>query len=500
MAKIKVLDFAKNVEYNRKRLVSFLNNNGEGISENVSLSKVVDTAISSNITESANKQAHRVRWFQPDGEIVKEEWVKTGSSATIPESPIFDDTYLEFVEWVHPASIENITRNVDCGAVYRVRADEQGRRWTHLFMDLNSDTLFLQFKIIISSDTVAGTLWVDWGDGATEEFNNQTTTSISVEHTYSEEGQYLIKMYCNYNMWSIVPQSYGLLQSSAHSTRIKKLYWGDNIKVTSFSSSYGGGSPLQVLIFPSTENDLPSRGLYQFIGNTLIIPKNIHLTNNVLYANGSLRTVILPNDAPQPSGELFNNASKNSVVQDCVIPDSWTIIRASFMSGQMALSSIEIPKNIKTVKSNAFKDCPALTKIIFEEKSDGVTLEAQINGSGDSTRALEYVKLPDYIVEMKPNSISGLGIKEFVLPSNFNHSITISSPNLTKSCIYDIVMRLKDNTGEDPKTLFVAYTVYQYMRNTFVNLFGEIVSKGEDGVESLLDILINKNWTVSSEN
>ena len=99
MANIKLLDFTKDVETNRRRLIQNVRKKGGIVNDSDSLSRVVDANNNLNIPDAQDNHPnqHEVRWFDGDGTLLKTEWVEHGGTATPPEkTPNLDSQRLTF--------------------------------------------------------------------------------------------------------------------------------------------------------------------------------------------------------------------------------------------------------------------------------------------------------------------------------------------------------------------------------------------------------------------
>ena len=123
----------------------------------------------------------RVRFYDCDGTILKEEWVNKGEDATPPATPNFDPDRLTFRAWNH--SYTNIQGNTSTGALYTVNDHA-----IYYFVEVNPLALSVSTSYYASTE---GT--VDWGDGTVETLP-AATSSTTLSHTYSTAGKYMIKI------------------------------------------------------------------------------------------------------------------------------------------------------------------------------------------------------------------------------------------------------------------------------------------------------------------
>ena len=119
MAKIKVIDFLKNVEYNRQQLMNYCKDMGIVLPENTSLTALIQTVINNKAENVANK--HLVRFFDLDGTCLYSQYVEDGGSVIPPKSPNFDSEHLVFKNWQSALGIDTfngIFEDIDYGALY----------------------------------------------------------------------------------------------------------------------------------------------------------------------------------------------------------------------------------------------------------------------------------------------------------------------------------------------------------------------------------------------
>jgi len=126
-----------------------------------------------------------VRYIDFDGTVLKQQKVLSGQNATPPTPPTHE--YLTFNKWKGAST--GITYSKDIGAVY----DTTDTNKTYVFITVNSIIgLSPTIKLNRSNTNL---ITIDWGDGQTS--TNSTTGTITLNHTYSVSGDYVITIDCS---------------------------------------------------------------------------------------------------------------------------------------------------------------------------------------------------------------------------------------------------------------------------------------------------------------
>ena len=125
-----------------------------------------------------------VRFIDYDGTILKEKRVDSGGSVTPPTAPIHDG--LTFDEWT--ATSINVTSNLNIGATYYTT---DGKTMLYLRSTVASGL----DVVLYLSKSDGSTLTVDWGDGGANSTFTDTGNFNTGIHTYSNYGDYEVKMW-----------------------------------------------------------------------------------------------------------------------------------------------------------------------------------------------------------------------------------------------------------------------------------------------------------------
>lgn len=505
MSKIKFLDFAKNVEYNRKKLINVARSTGVPVEDNYSLSSVTEV-LNTLADKPLPENTFKIRWVGPDKEYAT-TFVKQGEQAIPPITPNFDEERLEFIGWTETSDTTNVQKDIDCGAMYRVKADENGRRWTHLFCSFDTDS-GLSVTIPYNKLTADSLLIVDWGDETIEEITESATGTLT--HTYSDYGNYVIKLWCDKSGWKLnTSSSTFMLGKQAVCYALYKFYWGDNLTQTDylFFRCYA----LRTVIFPTTLSTLGGSSwfYYNVALCNVIIPTGVTVLDGTRCFSDKygLVNLILPNTLTYIGGFTDPAYLSNVILPDSL--ETWWYLTA--FSG---VSKVNVPKGVKSIQ---FSTARQLNEITFEKDSElieftsfnayslkhldltNVTKLTRFTGLTGSY-ALEKVILPQ-VINPEITSIafsSAISLKTIVLPQDFNCALNLGrSAGLDLTSIIDLALKLKDNTNAATKTLTLSFFLKASLNNLYINELGEYRYCAADGFTPILEYIVNKNWTLS---
>lgn len=512
MSKISAIDFANNVEYNRKRLIQHCRDNGLKINENEPLDNVV--AINGQINISQPVDTFIVEFKDLDGnDFVPPQYVKKGESAVIPEGyPELDSEYLEFVEWAVSGGddLTNVERDILCLPHYQTKYDEMsGQRPTYLICYFDDGGLSPTLNFYTATNT-----YIDWGDGT-----EPISATSSKTHTYANAGWYTIKIYGE--KYAIGGNtSYGSFTTATYRYSLRKAYLSENVYT------------------------LPSHMFYNCNSlKYIVIPYNIIESLPMGFCSNSacLLSVVLPKGITN----TVNNREKGhfagcQTLKNIIIPQGLKVIGSGMFRGCLSLEKISLPNSVKSLADYAFYQCAKMKSINGIENienfnnyclngcncvesinlSDNIT---NINGSAfaECTK-LSSVSIPNTVVSIGEYAFSSTMLKEITIPSSvmtigtgifnscynlknvilyqdFNISgLSFTYSQLSDTCLVDIANKLKDNSNDTSKTISFGKSFnYLNIKSIYLNEYGERVDEGTDGALSWLEFVQNKNWTVS---
>ena len=547
---VDVLDFAKSVESDRKRLVNIVKKHNPTVNQNAPLSEVV-TKVSSLISEPSNLDTtkHRVRWININGDIIRTDYVDDGVSVIPPDPDTFncDPDYLEFDYWTTTSDITNVQKDIDCGTIYKTKADDENKRWTYLFIHLPDDGVTI--TIPFSKGSQLTDFYIDWGDGSAIE-SPVDVASGTLSHTYTNAGNYVIKCWCSYLNWFFnTSSSTYLLGSQALNKYIYKLFYGENIIPsqynfnycsylnyislsnnfpTSMPSGFLNKCPIIALILPTTITKISSSCFYESYGLTqLVLPQNISITSSSLLAHTYLDDVILPDGLTSIYSQLFYNSSGggNSRLRRIFIPKSVTSIGSSAFNGNTALCDIRFEKNstLKTIGDRAFASCNALRELILPTSVTTISGQYTFMYAGvtkfNSEELVNWVNatngpifenmkiktltiLPTLVNFYNTTFIHLKYLEELILYNDFDLNISLNGMwRLSDNCLINIADWLKDNSGNSDIVRTIGFTscLIHKLNDIRINTSGER-SYDKENSKSLVEVIQDKNWTISWTN
>ena len=138
----------------------------------------------------------------------------------------------------------------------------------------------------------------------------------------------------------------------------------------------------------------------------------------------TLPTKVTINDTEQDITILGDAFKSNTAITSVTIPEGYTSIGISALSGCSGLTSITIPSSLQTVGATAFQNCTKLTTVNFTENESG-TLKF-MNKVFDGCTALASINLPVQTTSVYDNGNIFTGCTAL-------KNITVSSGNPTYS-------------------------------------------------------------------
>lgn len=504
-----ILDFAKDVDFNRKRLISNIREKGGFINDTDTLSTAVSINNTLQINTASDNNKHRVRWIDIDGTILKTEYVAHNGKVSVPDTPTYDSKHLEFVEWVYNGDLNNITEDLDCGAIYRPIADENGIRWTHIYIYLDAYT-GLDISLKYRKNSTSNILYIDWGDGIIEEVTSAASGAVS--HTYSNYGEYIVKVYSNYKGFTLN----GTTQTASIITPtncVTRFYIGDNLGTMSIEymrcleivSIYGWATVGYVLglncnylktifiptnitavnfslgvwadcnckiILHSNITKIGNKTFTSYAGN-LSLPKNLTEIGYGVFNYCTLKYIEIPEGISKLTG---GTASGNGIFEECHNLEEVSIKNSNLYEigprtfyNCKSLTKLNLPANITAVGNNAFDRCMQLESIILP------------NAHSIGNNAFYYCR----------------SLKTLVLPNEFDCDLYLfRCVSLSDETLCNIAYWLKDNTGSTPKTITFSACLHKKLNTLYLNNLGDIVAETDSTAIPLIQYIQNKNWTI----
>jgi len=341
---------------------------------------------------------YRVRFYDIDGTVLKEQFVNEGNDASPPETPNIDPTYLVFAEWNQ--DFTNVDRDIEVGAMYDTIDGK-----TYIFIRL-TDTTGLQPTLDLNK-TTGDTLTVDWGDSTTDTTSTNGNQTVQKTAAYAAIGDYVISIDCagEYRNRINVP----LFDSDPYRSSVLKVYMGSTMTVQNtcfsnlFSISYISLEKsivfaAQVNIFNTCSSilhcnipknstgfstnffnacrrlksisyspTLTTLGASPFLscGSLQYIDlKNItSLTNSSLRNFGIRQDIVFPSTITNTGTDTFNGSAQ--ITSITVAGSALTTIGNTAFAGISSVTSLEFPSSVTSIGTNSFANNQQILEYTF---------------------------------------------------------------------------------------------------------------------------------------
>lgn len=218
--------FALHVAEQQNKLIKNLKDKGIELPKDTSLASAIDNTkkLDKQTYQPSPEEGWEVIYYDIDGTILKEERLRSGE---IPNPPVasYDNDRLTFDGWADLP--EKANGPIYALATYVTTTDE-----TYIDISVGTSLSYTLVNFTNKSTDFS----VDWGDG---------TVDTSTTHTYTEEGEYTIKITGTFTHKNCI---------ITNPSTIKKLYYAKNISVVSDHNQTGifvGCSNLEVIVMPS---------------------------------------------------------------------------------------------------------------------------------------------------------------------------------------------------------------------------------------------------------
>ena len=184
---------------------------------------------------------------------------------------------------------------------------------------------------------------IDWGDNSTHSIVTGTRlfNQIRTQHTYSQPGNYTIKIHVNSGSFAFYgTYAYPLLNNNnstnayyniIYSSKVKSIRIGENCSIGYFAFN----------------------NCYSL--NSITIPDGVTSIDGNAFQNCySLKSITIPDTVTSIGSSAFQNCYS---LESITIPDTVTSIGSSAFNSCYSLSSITIPSTVTSIGDNAFNGC-----------------------------------------------------------------------------------------------------------------------------------------------
>lgn len=300
----------------------------KNIKKDVDIGGVIGTHEGGSGGGSVGTGKYIVTVIDYDGTVLKEARLNTGEVFTLPDVPVHDR--LVFDEWASSTPIVNnaVTvenNHISIGAIYHTASGA-----IEVDISLNAVT---GKAISMNSSRLTGLTSIDWGDG---------TVNTTLNHTYSDYGEYTIKFY------GVTAVAKGT--SSA-----------GGIFVTSYSAQ---NYSVRRIYYPNSVTSIGSYAHYYCRGMISIsLPKSvITLGENALTGSYLIEGLVLPSGITDIGAYMISDFR---CMKNIVIPYSFSKLFKHMLYGSSGLRHIAIPDTVTSILDYAFINCYVLHSIKF---------------------------------------------------------------------------------------------------------------------------------------
>ena len=244
---------------------------------------------------------------------------------------------------------------------------------TRLYITLTKDVLNMSLTLNPSK----GALTIDWGDGTTPTPVNFNYNAVTTEHSYSNEGDYVIEITANsgFTFSSGNSCSYLLRKNSSQKTALDiyrylncltKVEVGANVDLGRYCFTYcinlKSINLTNYMVLDSTMNK------QQIFSNCyslkcIIIPKTQTYLMNQYFSNCyNLEIVSIPNEVDNIYNGFYNAVELKKIY----LSENLATLSSTFI-GFTQVKRIKIPKSLDTIKTNVFEYSSNLYEIDFTD-------------------------------------------------------------------------------------------------------------------------------------
>ncbi len=303
-------------------------------------------------TDKMHNGKYWIKVIDYDGTILKEDWLDTGDTFTLPTEPPAHDR-LTFQEWTSPVDIVDgqiIVEDSDItiGATYITTSEND-----EFDIELNDSTgLYVQFRNINVTSMVDNncSISVSWGDGTTDTYAVRSGANSTIySHTYQQKGNYTIEVSATGSFefyFSVSNGAYSLFTNIAYNN----LYCCKNIRL---------GLEQHTSLLRMCQ--------YAVSLETITIPKRTQPYTNLermFYYCYNLKACVIPNSITEIGQYSFYSCYN---LKNIVLPQSVNSIKSDAFCNCSNLESISISNNISELDTNAFSQCNSLNSLNLEK-------------------------------------------------------------------------------------------------------------------------------------
>lgn len=341
-----------NIKTIKSELKTVANNYGGEITGDTlfaDYSVVFDELLSSGGGAISTDGEYLVKVIDYDGTVLKEEWLNTGDTFTLPDTPT--NNRLTFQTWSCPVEIVDNTITVGesdiiIGAIYTTTSGT-----TEIDIIVNENT-----GLTFTFQNCTGLTSIDWGDGTIS-----TGSSGGATHTYASAGEYTIKAS---GITLLGNNPFGNASATPNYT-IKAVYLANTItEVGNYAFAYSYS--LEAVTFA---NSITKIGTFCFVTvfslKAAILPTQITYINSNLINGAGVEYLVLPNSVTSFGSSTLSNSYSLKVF---AFPQNISFIGNACLTGMYSLQRVTIPDKVTSIGNSFLKDSRKVGKIVLGKK------------------------------------------------------------------------------------------------------------------------------------
>ena len=428
-----------------------------------------------------------VNFIDYDGTILHSYTAEEFLALTeMPENPTHEGLTSQGWNWTLADAKTQVTEmgTCDIGQMY---ITDDGK--TRIYIELHNGRLSPYLGLCTN-----GTVDIDWGDGTENDTlaGTSLTATISIQHSYEMEGEYIITINPVRGEIAFIGASQGtrvLRKTNSDTANISKVYSACIKKIQLGKSITGIGdyafSSCPSLTTITIPNSITLFGQYSFVSCSslvhITIPNGvtsigISTFNNCRY----LSNIALPKSIITIGNSVFNGCGKlarviipfgvtsigDNVFQMCysithiTIPSGVTSIGKYFLYYCAALTNITIPSGVTSIGERAFESCSSITTLTMP-----ISLTSIGANTFSSCTALTNITIPSGVTSIGSYTFSNCyGMAEY-------HFSSTTPPTLGGSSVFSNIQ--SDCKIYVPAESLEAYKSAQYWSNHASKMVGE---------------------------
>lgn len=394
-----------------------------------------------DVHDASSIKEKEINFFDYDGTLLYawslEELVE---KENLPDLPTQDGLICQGWNWtLDDLKLQNTP--MDVGATYTT-IDGKTRIYIRLEEGRLSPTLGI-------GQSISNGIEIDWGDGYTETSNNITgnTSSINMQHTYPQEGDYII---------TLTPLNNCIMYFIGTSTLYSKVLWNGVSSSANFNR------------------------VYQNAIQKIELGENVYLQNYALHSTVNLKTINLPNDVKMPTGNVSGYILQNNYSLSFIcFPKTLKTINGNICAYCKSLKNISVPKEITKIPSYFVNSCFALKRLTLSNNIIDLGTNCLQN-----CEKIESLFIPNSVKTIGSNAMTGCSLLK-TIEFEDNSPLTTMQGNVLMSCPMLKNFAMPPNliyvygtafSGDYSLTMLkIPKTVLTLSGNCFANMYGMVV-------------------------